>query len=610
MVDQSSSRSRSSSEGWLAIGLPLLVAVLSFATFAPSLDGEFVNLDDRANFTTNLRYRGLGAAQLRWMFTHFAGHYQPITWLSHGVDFVLWGMDPRGYHLVNLAVHAANAVLVYLLFLDLLPNVRPLSTMRGSNLLRCAAAVGALVFAVHPLRVESVAWITERRDVLFLFFALLSMLSYVRAQARRAAGASPLRWLTVSVACFVLSFLSKAMCMTLPFLLLLIDAYPLRRLGDRAGVRTALIEKTPYLAVMVAGIVAQLIAQHLAQAIDPESSYTIGDMLSQPAYRLNFYLWKIVLPIGLHPMYVLPIDRNPLSPDMLLCAAGIVAISLALLLLARRAPALLTAWLAFALLLAPVLGLVQVGHHFASDRNTYFAGIVPAALLAGGLARLWQRRRVVWPSAGAAIALVTVYSGLSYQQSKIWLTTTALWEHTIARDPENHIAQYNLAHEYAAAESFDLAIDHYTRAIYARDDEPSFWYNRGTCWLARGKSGRALSDFDRAIELDPSIWMAFGSRAGLKLQRGDFVGAVDDYTRVIALEPGMPRPYEGRARAYAGLGDEAAARADRERSRKLHQERRPPSLRSKPNLRGRLARPRPTAARIAPENASPSPARP
>jgi len=550
----------------LRLGLPAAVALLSFAVFTPALGGDFVNLDDRANITENPDFRGLGPAQLAWMFSHFDGHYQPITWLSFGLDYVLWGLDPRGYHLVNLLVHAATSVLVYLLLLDLLPRARALAGARG-DVLRWAAAAGALLFAVHPLRVESVAWVTERKDVLYLFFGVASLLFYLRA--RPAAGPRLRGGMAASVACFTLAMGSKAMVMTWPVLLLLLDFHPLGRLQRLRDLPPLLREKTLFFAVMIAGMAAELYAESKSLVIDIDGNYTLGDSLSQPGYRVCFYLWKILFPTGLQPMYTLPAERDPTSPLMLACGAFAVVVTLGLLWRAKRVPALAVGWLAFGVLLSPTLGVIQAGYHFAADRNAYAAGVVPAALLAGGLAWLWQRGRLVAVSGALAVVAIGVLSVLSYVQSQVWTNSLTLWRHTISLEPDHYIAHYNLGHELARLGRTEEAIEHYTQAIHARGHDPKFWYNRGLAWAATGQNQRALLDFDVVVQLDPGHWLALSNRAGLKLSGGDPRGAEQDLSRAIALEPERPRLYEQRAKARARLGDEAGARADRERFAEL-----------------------------------------
>jgi hypothetical protein len=223
-----------------AAWVPWGIAAVVLVAFAPVWNCEFVNWDDDKNLLNNVLYRGFTPAHLRWMFTTFhVGHYQPLSWVTLAVDYALWGMQPRGYHVTNLVLHTANALLVYALALALLPRAaapcgRASPSAADGISLSIAAAVAALFFAIHPLRVESVAWVTERRDVLSGFFLLLTVLAYLRMVDARPAGAWR-TWFGLSLGCFILSLLSKAWGMTLPVVLLVLDVYPLWRWGETRG---------------------------------------------------------------------------------------------------------------------------------------------------------------------------------------------------------------------------------------------------------------------------------------------------------------------------------------------------------------------------------------
>jgi hypothetical protein len=215
---------------------PLLVILATFVVFLPALSNEFVDWDDEQMFLENPYYRGFSLAHLRWMWTAtHMGHYIPLTWMTLGLDYLLWGMDPTGYHLTNVLLHTANALLVYFIALRLLTLTLSTSRIEPWGL-RIGAGFAALLFGVHPLRVESVAWATERRDVLCGVFYLLAVHLYLRYWERRLArDRYERRWYAGSVACHAAALLSKSMAVTLPVLLLLLDVYPLRRLGPRAG---------------------------------------------------------------------------------------------------------------------------------------------------------------------------------------------------------------------------------------------------------------------------------------------------------------------------------------------------------------------------------------
>src|SRR5712691_11017823 len=221
---------RTPTQHWVYWLVPLLIALITFAAFLPALQNQLV-WDDEQNLLGNPHYRGLGWIQLRWMWTTHLGHYIPLTWMTLGLDYLLWGMNPVGYHLTNLLVHAANAVVFFFIARRLLTLALPSPSERG-HALAVSAAFAALVFAIHPLRVESVAWVTERRDVLSGLFYLSASLVYLRACERGERG----RWrYWAAVGLFACALLSKSMVVNLPVVLVILDVYPLRRLGGTIG---------------------------------------------------------------------------------------------------------------------------------------------------------------------------------------------------------------------------------------------------------------------------------------------------------------------------------------------------------------------------------------
>src|SRR5262245_51984023 len=230
--------------------IPGLVAVITFIVFSPALRNGFVNWDDLGTLVENQNFRGFTWSHLRWMFTTFhLGHYQPLSWLTFSLDYLLWGMNAFGYHLTNILLHSANAVLFYFVTLRLLAIAAPISS---AVVLNMAVGFSALVFAIHPLRVESVAWATERRDVLSGFFLLLTVFTYLKAVGAEMRPSSRRGWMGVSALFYVLSLFSKASGMTLPLVLLVLDVYPLRRLGGGVGkwfgpdARRVWLEKLPF----------------------------------------------------------------------------------------------------------------------------------------------------------------------------------------------------------------------------------------------------------------------------------------------------------------------------------------------------------------------------
>src|SRR3990172_8049348 len=279
---------------WVAA---LLVAQLAFVAFLPALRGEFVLWDDDTNFLKNTAWRGLGWDELEWMLTTpHKGQLIPLSWLTLGLDYRLWGLHPSGFHLTSLILHAANAALVY------------------AVALRVGAGLAALLFALHPLRVESVAWITERRDVVSGLFYLLALLAYLFERRRLALGA------------FALGLLAKAIVVSLPVVLLLLDVWPLRRLGwadlRRAPWRVpALREKLPFVLLAAAGSASAVWAMVVGSGRTPPSLLGLVSRVAISFFSTAFYLWKTLWPLGLSPLYELPVPFDPWGWPNLLAAA-------------------------------------------------------------------------------------------------------------------------------------------------------------------------------------------------------------------------------------------------------------------------------------------------
>ena len=373
---------------WL---VPILVALLTSVSFLPVLGNEFVDWDDYKMLVENPHYRGLSWHRLRWMFTTFhMGHYQPLTWVTFALDYLLWGTDPFGYHLTNLLIHAANAVLFYFVGHRLLSVAGSVPTSRG-YLLSVSAAFAALLFGVHPLRVESVAWATERRDVLAGFFFLGTILGYLRANSVPEGRQARRQWLLAAVILYFLSLLSKASGITLPIVMLILDVYPLRRLGgQRAGwlgpaARRVWWEKVPFLLLAVTFAIVALIAQESSGALKAVGKYDLLQRIAQAGFGLAFYLWKFALPWGLSPLYELPVELNPFEWSYVASGFLVLVISVCLYLVKRRWAAGVAIWIYYVVVLFPVLGFAQSGPQLVADRYSYLSCMGWALLGGAGL---------------------------------------------------------------------------------------------------------------------------------------------------------------------------------------------------------------------------------
>jgi protein O-mannosyl-transferase len=530
---------------------PALVGLATLLVFLPALGNQFVNWDDEANLVSNPKYRGLGWVELRWMFGNtLGGHYIPMTWLSFGLDYIMWGMRPAGYHATSVVLHTANAILFYFVARRLLRS----AVQAGEGELTLGAAAAALLFSLHPLRVESVAWATERRDVLMGFFALLCVVSYLRAIDRGSEGAPHRGWYWTSVGLFGLALLSKSVIVGLPVVLLLLDVYPLRRTAaepQQAGGRTLFrltLEKAPFvlLAAAVAAVTLTVGAGHRLMT----SIETLGVLqrLAISAYSLAFYIWKTVVPWPLSPLYTLFHPVVPWSATYLGPAAVIVVVTLALTLGYRRWPAGLIAWASYLVLLAPVVGILHNGAQIAADRYTYLA-CAPLAIL-GGAGVAWCRRAArsgkLSPRMGTAVmaatALVLVaFAGLTVRQVTVWRDSVTLWTHAASVEPASELPVFYLGWALTDAGRFDEAKAHFEGALrrvpdHLPDLKAQLDLHLGIVEQRAERPGEAEQYFRDALAQDPTHAVALIRLGTVLHQQGRAAEAEDAWTRAIDAE--------------------------------------------------------------------------
>lgn len=552
-------------------GWPLLIAVAVFVSFLPVLGNDFVNWDDWFYFAENPRYRGLSPSHLKWMFTTlYGGHYQPISWLTHALVYEFWGMDPTGYHLVNVLLHIANAMLLYALIIALLRQTWAAAERVNERHLTAAAAVGVLFFAVHPLRVEAIAWATERQELVCGFFFLSSLLAYVRMCAADRTVQPRRTWYVLSVCCFVLSLISKAAGLTLPLLLLIADVYPLQRLTTPAGAvrRSVLLEKVPYFAFTLAAVALSSFAKARYDVV-PLTEHGIFARVMQAGYGLSFYVWKTMVPLNLSPLYPLPHPMQPTQPVYVLASLASIAITIGAVLGRRRAPGALAAWLAYALIVSPFLGFVQSGPQIAADRYTYLASLPWSVLVAAAVYRspaIWQAQQKRWPLRPAATAALGVLLGflavLSAAQSSVWKDSLTLWTHVVGIEPTSNFAYFNRGHARHVKGDIAGAMADYNAAIRLDPTRGKYYNNRGMARAATGDLDGALADFDEAIRRTPEFPSSYSNRGNVRRATGDLAGALADYTEAIRLAPTYVDAYTNRAQLRQAQGDLAGAVAD------------------------------------------------
>ncbi len=502
-----------------------LLALTILGVYLPVLDNGFVDWDDTTYVVRNPHGGNLDISTLVWAFTTFdAANWHPLTWMSHALDRELYGLNPRGHHRTSVLLHAANGLLLLLLL------------HRLSSLFWPSAAAAAL-FALHPLRVENVAWISERKDLLCSFFVLLALLAYERHARRPARGSL----LAVALA-FTLALLSKPMAVTLPFLLLLLDVWPFERLRWPRPDHRVLLEKLPLLLLAASSSVVTYVAQARGEAVRALDLIGVGERLAAAPVALASYLAKTLwpapgtlLPLYTHPHY-LPHGASGAA------LASAVAVLLGLAAVAvwqwRKRPYLAVGGLAFAGLLVPVLGLVQVGVQRSADRYTYLPtlGLALAAVCLIGEISAGRRRSRLLAAGGIAIALGTS-AVLTWNQQQIWRDSVTLWRATVAGEPESPIAQLNLANALHEAGRSGEAMRHYHEAIARGPGYAPAHAALGVRLGERREYAAAIESLETALRLQPADAYTRGSLGNCLLELGRKEEAVRELTAAVAAAP-------------------------------------------------------------------------
>ncbi len=489
MTPAAGARARRLDHGVLA----LLIALATVAAFLPALGNGFVGWDDQLSLVDNPHYRGLGWAQLTWMFTTFhMGLYMPLSWLTLGLDSLVWGMNPFGYHLTSVLFHAATAIALYFVGLRLLRLALPSAAEWD---LRLAGAAAALVWAVHPLRVESVAWASERRDVLSGLFYVSAVLAYLKAVA--AGGERPGRWYWGSLGLFVGALLSKSITVTLPAALLVLDAYPLRRLGPRRWLdRRVWLEKLPFLALAASAAILAFIAN---SHIGNRASWQQLGLLPRvviTVHALTFYIVKTLAPLNLSPFYPLDLYVTWVHFGFVIGATALAAV------LARRWPAFTAVWIVYVATLFPVLGFFQNGPQAAADRYTYLSSI-GWSLLAGAA--------VAWRRSGTSVLRTAIVlwlcamAWLTWQQTRVWHDSITLWTQAVRANSQSRAAHFNLAEAYEAAGKYAEALAEYEEVRRLSPRQPRWYVPIGRMYEKLGADPAALAMYRQALAGDPGL---------------------------------------------------------------------------------------------------------
>jgi tetratricopeptide (TPR) repeat protein len=556
------------SRSWLLA--PLLIICTILTVFWQVSGFEFINFDDPDYVSENpFVIAGLTRASIAWAFSNtLTGHWHPLTWLSHMLDCHLFGLNAGAHHVVNLIFHICNSLLLY----------RLLVTTTGA---RGAAFFVALVFGVHPLRIESVVWVSERKDVLSVFFGLISLNLYVWFTRTRSATAYTL----VCVA-FVLSLLSKPTFVTLPAILILVDVFPLQRYRGgalaRTGLKNSVVAKFDQVAARISSTGAEdifetgsscwplireklplffisgifcgvaLVGQFLGGGLQSTSAYPLPDRIASGVVGYTIYLYKLFAPVGLGIFY--PFQAYPLGVT---CAAGLLLVTLTALAYSqlRFRPYIFVGWLWFVVTLLPMAGFIQIGGQSMADRWTYLPHI---GLI---IAVVWSVRDLLAAKPQAHIALacgaVVALASVTMVNLPHWRASIPLFLHTLDVSPHNFMAHTNVGDAYLKKNDFDAAEPHLEAAVQLAPHYPEALNNLGVVYAHRERYVEAVRLFSRALFQRPSFTTARYNLGLVQSRLGKTISALNEWVTVMSQHPSYEQARESASSilAFAEQGE-------------------------------------------------------
>ena len=564
----------------ITVGIGLIL--INLAVYAAITSQGFVTLDDPGYVSENPHVlAGLTWSGVRWAWTTgMLANWHPLTWLSHMLDVQIFGAQAGWHHAVSLGLHAVNTLLVFALFL------------RMTGAVWRSACVAAL-FAAHPLHVESVAWISERKDVLSALFWLLASLTYVSYTRRRSAGRYAL-----TLGLFALGLLAKPMVVTLPIVLLLLDYWPLGRVDVTrlgASVRSLYLEKVPFVALAALSGVITFLVQRQGGAVSGLAALPLMVRVTNALVSYVRYLVKMCWPVDLAVFY--PYDRAMSVWLGVGALALLVAMSVLVIRASSRAPYLIVGWLWYLVTLLPVIGIVQVGTQAMADRYTYLPLLGPFVMIVWGLHALAARRvqlRTVFSA--AAVVSILLCAVAARAQVAVWKDNETLWTHTLAVTRDNYRAEYAIgtilgqqgrpaearAHfteavrlEPGFAEAqFNLGVAeltlgnpaeaeaHLVRALQVHPDDANTRYNLAVALVRQGKIDDAVVQYREALRLQPAFAIAENGLGFALQSRGRLDDALAHYNAAIRLDPALAEAYNNRGFVLAAQGKVADAIAD------------------------------------------------
>jgi protein O-mannosyl-transferase len=517
----------------------LLLAAAVFAVYFPVWTYGFVNYDDSDYFFDNAHVLGgVSWANIAWAFTtNDAVNWHPLTWLSLMLDAQFFGKGATAPHVTNVIFHAINSILLYILFLRW-----------TSSSWRSAAA--ALLFAIHPMHVESVAWVAERKDVLSGFFGLLALLCYTR-HAKGGKAWPPVYWLTLFF--FACSLMSKPMLVTFPFLLLLLDYWPFLRFNISVR-RRLFVEKIPFLLISIASSVVTFIVQQRGGAVNTLTRFPMLMRVENAFVSYASYVFKLFWPANLATPY--PNVHYWPVPLVIVCAALFVALCLAAIAKRTQYPYAFTGWFWFAGMLVPVIGLVQAGLQTMADRYEYFPMIGILMILVMGAGDICAKFQIPRTAVVCAAALLFFACGLrARNQVGFWQNDETLFGHALAVTRNNYVASVDLGTWYSKCGRTADALNCYYNALHMDPDNPSLLYDTGDAFAKLGDYDEAIQDYRHALQISPNQADVLNNLGFALAHKHDFTDATVCFQEVLKLKPDSAEAHNNLAAILFAQGD-------------------------------------------------------
>lgn len=543
------SKIRSCSHNPILPALAIFSAVITFLIYIPSLSNDFVTWDDQLYITENPMIKHLDFAFIKWVFTHAAvSNWHPLTMISHAVDYAIWGMNPMGHHLTGIIFHALDTMLVFILALKL----SEIAIKKAGSTLNpfIIGVIAALLFGLHPLHVESVTWISERKDVLSAFFFILSILAYLKYNE----GQKKALFYVLTLFSFVLALMSKPMAISLPFVLLIIDFYPLERLTLNNIIK-ALVEKIPFFILSQVSALLTIWAQK--SALSPIDSYPLIKRIAVAVRAYAFYLYKTFIPIDLAPFYPMPEPGNFFNSIFIISLIFIVSLTILALLFIKKKRIFFAVWAYFIITLVPVIGIVQVGSQAAADRYMYLPSLGIFILVGVAIANIARAmKKPVAATVAISLAIILVLSLFTGRQEAVWTDSITLWSHELNLFPERIPLVYNnRGLGFKKAERYQEAIADFTKAIELNRAYMSPYFNRAFTYQKIGNIQQAIEDYNLALALDPKFAKSYMQRGVAYGSLGDFNQALSDFNKALELDPEDGYSYLNRGVVFLELGE-------------------------------------------------------